>query len=163
MTTLIASKIRDNDGAFFKIFTRGRARLEKFLIENKSLLGIVLQNMSRAQRVPKMSDLFQYLIAQSSAGIDVKPEAAMSHIGVAGRIFDLNTGQASVQVSDDAKSIVFVREAISAALRCPECNGLLHPTKSISYDHILRAKDGGTADANNIQMTHPFCNSAIKN
>ncbi len=163
MTTLITSKIREHDGAFFKIFTRGRSKLEAFLIENKSLLGIILQNMSKSQRVSKMADLFQFLISQASAGVDVTPEAAMSHIGVSGRIFDVNTGEAASHVSDDTKSTVFMRDAITTALKCPECGGLLHPAKSISYDHKLRAKDGGTGSADNIQMMHHYCNSAMKN
>lgn len=162
MANLLASKIRDNDGAFFKIFSRGRAKLEKFLTENKSLLGIVLQNMSKSQRIPKMAELFNFIVTQSAAGNDVTPEAALRHIGVEGRVFDVNTGQPS-HVSDDIKSIVFVREAIATALKCPECKGLLHPTKSVSYDHRLRAKDGGSSDADNVQLLHPYCNSAMKN
>jgi hypothetical protein len=51
VTLLIATKMRNNDGVFFRRFTDGRAKLEKFLVDRKSLIGILLQNMSKAQRV----------------------------------------------------------------------------------------------------------------
>ena len=74
--------------------------------------------------------LFEVPISQASAGVDVTPEAAMSHIGVSGRIFDVNTGEAASHVSDDTKSTVFMRDAITTALKCPECGGLLHIQQS---------------------------------
>jgi HNH endonuclease len=163
LTSLIAEKIRSNDGAFFKAFARGRERLERFLVENKSLLGIILQNMGKGQRVPKMSDLFKFLVAQSSAGLEVKPEAAIEHIGLRGRIFDVTGVQTTPHFTDDTKSMAFVRDAIASALKCPLCKGLLDPKKSVSYDHKIRVADGGTGDLDNVQLVHPYCNSAVKN
>ena len=163
ITSVIVEKIRNNDRAFFKVFSHGRERLERFMIENKSLLGIILQNMSRAQRVSKMADLFKYLVAQSGAGKNVKPEAAIEHIGLRGRIFDVTGIPSSTHFSDDTKSMAFMRDAISTALKCPLCNGLLDPKKSVSYDHKVRRKDGGTGDVTNVQLVHPYCNSAVKN
>ena len=163
ITSVIVEKIRNNDRAFFKIFARGRERLEHFMIDNKSLLGIILQNMSKSQRVPKMADLFKFLVAQSSAGVDVKPEAAIEHIGLRGRIIDVTGVPTSTHFSDDTKSMAFMREAITSALKCPLCNGLLDPKKSVSYDHKVRRADGGTGDLSNVQLVHPYCNSAVKN
>ncbi|MBL7020994.1 MAG: HNH endonuclease [Nitrospinaceae bacterium] len=60
------------------------------------------------------------------------------------------------------KSAVFIKESISTASRCKICNGLIH-RNSISIDHIKRKEDGGTADIDNGQLTHPYCNTGIKN
>ena len=53
MTALITEKIRDNNSSFFKLFTSSRQRVEALLIENKFLIGLALQNMSKLQRVPR--------------------------------------------------------------------------------------------------------------
>ncbi len=34
---------------------------------------------------------------------------------------------------------------------------------SISIDHINRKADGGSGSSDNAQLTHPYCNSTIKN
>lgn len=60
------------------------------------------------------------------------------------------------------KSAVFIKEAITKAPRCKICNGLIH-RNSISIDHIKRKEDGGIASIDNGQLTHPYCNTAIKN
>lgn len=64
--------------------------------------------------------------------------------------------------SQETKSEAFIREARARALRCQICNGLMH-RNSISIDHKIRKQDGGWGDSDNAQLTHPFCNSTIKN
>ena len=41
MCALIAEKLRDNDGRWFREFTLARKKTEEFLIANKSVIGIV--------------------------------------------------------------------------------------------------------------------------
>ena len=64
MVATIQDTIRNNNSGFFKEFTKARRRLEQFLVDNKSLIGIILQNLSKGQRVPKMRDLFVYLVCE---------------------------------------------------------------------------------------------------
>jgi hypothetical protein len=160
MISLITEKLRNNDHQFFKKFTRSRSKLEQFLITNKSLIGIVLQNLGKTQRVPKIRDLFTFLVQEFLTKDLVEPESAMAHIGVSGRIVDVKAMQSNPQISDDTKSMVFVREALKSALRCPICNGLLNPIKSVSYDHKVKVVDGGAGTVSNTQLTHPYCNHA---
>jgi hypothetical protein len=47
MAMLIAEKLRNNDDGYFKKFILARKSMEKFLIDNKSLIGIVLQNLGK--------------------------------------------------------------------------------------------------------------------
>ncbi|WP_082596140.1 DUF262 domain-containing protein [Rhizobacter sp. Root16D2] len=163
MASLLAFHVRNNDGGFFKKFTRARVAVERFLVENKSLIALVQQNMSKAQRVPRMRMLFEYLIDTAAEEKQLIAEDAIAQLGLRGRILDINTLQSSAHFTDESKSMMFVTAALASALRCPICGGYLHPAKSVSYDHVIRRADGGTGDVSNGQMAHPYCNTGIKN
>lgn len=162
MTLLIQEKIRNNDDHFFKKFTKARKLVEQFLIDNKSLLGIVLQNLAKGQRVPKMKELFEFLVNEFQTQDEVKPETAMGRMGLRGRVLDVVAIQAAPTFTDDTKSMLFIKHAIATALRCPICGGLLDPKKSVSYDHIKPVRDGGTGELENAQLAHPYCNHGYK-
>lgn len=68
----------------------------------------------------------------------------------------------SKDFSDETKSSVFITEALEKALRCKICNARIH-TNSISFDHKTRKEDGGLGEIENAQISHPYCNSAVKN
>lgn len=160
MTTLITEKIRNNDHEFFKTFTKARGKVETFLIDNKSLITLLLSNMSKGQRTAKMKDLFNFLVAEVREGRALTSEAAVAQLGLRGRILDVNVSQTSPHISDDTKSLVYVRQALEKAIPCPLCEGLLDPRKSVSYDHITPVRDGGGGSAANTQLVHPYCNSS---
>lgn len=162
MSSLLTEKIRNNDSEFFKRFTRSRRKLEEFLVENKSLITNILQNLGKTQRVPKLRSLFGYLIDSFDRNVSVTPEMAIAHLGLRGRIFDVAGTQTGVTITDETKSMVFVRDAIRTAMRCPICEGLLDSKKSVSYDHKIRVREGGNGDCDNVQMVHPFCNTGVK-
>jgi hypothetical protein len=162
MTMLIQEKIRNNDGHFFKKFTKSRKKIEEFLIENKSLIGIILQNLAKGQRVPRMKELFEFLVAEFQTHDEVKPEAAMSQMGLQGRVLDVVATRSTPAFTDDTKSMLFIKHAIASALRCPICGGLLDPKKSVSYDHIKPVRDGGMGTIENAQLAHPYCNNGYK-
>ncbi len=60
------------------------------------------------------------------------------------------------------KSATFIKEALKNTPKCAICGGLLHKS-SISIDHINRKAEGGLGNSDNAQLTHPYCNSTIKN
>ena len=62
----------------------------------------------------------------------------------------------------DSKSEVFIKEAIKNGLRCAICNGYIHKN-AMTIDHINRKEDGGMGNAENGQITHPYCNTTYKN
>lgn len=162
MVLLVSRKIKDNDGNFFKKFTASREKMEKFLIENKSLIGILLQNMSKQTRVSKMRDLYAFLIDRYQNEGQVKIEEAIEHLGARGRIIDITTAVQSTAFSDDVKSAMFVRKALGNAIKCSVCGGLLDPMKSVSYDHVTPVRAGGTGDPSNGDLVHPYCNQSVK-
>jgi hypothetical protein len=160
---LITEKVRNNDGAFFKKFTKVRGKLEDFLITNKSLINQAFANVNRDARVVRVRDMMISLIDRIAKGETVNVEDLFASIGLTGRILDLQKVVTQTSVSNDTKSAVFIKTALQNASKCPLCDGLLFPTKSVSYDHKVRVRDGGKGERENVQMTHPFCNSAIKN
>jgi hypothetical protein len=162
MTALVSDKLRNNNSGWFRTFTSVRQKIEQFLINNKSTIGLVLQNLSKAQRVPKMRDLFDYLVATAARGESLEIEKAIAQLGITGRILEVDGKQTSPHISDDTKSMLFIRNSIEKALPCPVCNGLLDPKKSVSYDHIDRVRDGGSGHITNVQLVHPYCNTGYK-
>jgi hypothetical protein len=163
MVALVTEKLRYNDDLWFRKFTIARKSLEAFLIENKSLIGIILQNLSRKQRIPKMREMFKFLVAENHAGRVATPTSVMGHLGITGRTYDVAAATTAKLFSDETKSEIFYRQAIKKAHACPICGGLLDVAKSVSYDHIQRLEDGGLGSAENGQMVHPYCNTAMKN
>lgn len=162
MGSLITDKVNNSDDGWFKKFTKARKKLEQFLVDNKSLVSILPQNMSRAQRVPKMRDFFAFLITEINGGKTPSPEDVIAHLGIKGQFLNVTGGEAATRFSDDTKSMVFIQQALASALRCRICGGLLDPSKSISYDHETRVRNGGDGRPENAQLVHPFCNTGVK-
>ena len=162
MVSLIQEKLRNNNHMFFKQFTASRKTVEQFLIDNKSVIGLMVQNLNKGQRAPKVREMFDFLVSTSQSGQAPTIEDTIAHLGIRGRILDANFIQTTPHISDDTKSMVYVREAITKALTCPICHGLLDSNKSVSYDHIDPRRAGGSGDYRNVQLVHPYCNSGSK-
>jgi len=162
MCALVAEKLRNNDKAWFKKFTQARAKVEKFLLENKSVIGVVLQNLGKKTRTPKMAEMFDYLVSETLAGHELEPANIFKLMGLSGKIYDLTIQQRPVHFTEDVKSQIFLRDGIARIQTCPICGGYLDVSKSVSYDHITRVREGGLGTAENGQMVHPYCNTAMK-
>jgi hypothetical protein len=74
-----------------------------------------------------MKELFEFLVAELQSPGEVTIESAIAKLGLRGRILDVNTIQTAPTFSDDTKSMLFIKNAIAVALRCPICGGLLDP------------------------------------
>ena len=68
----------------------------------------------------------------------------------------------SEDFNKNRKSETFLSQAIPGCIKCGICGGIVH-INSTSIDHIVRKSDGGFGNANNGQVTHPFCNTGFKN
>ena len=89
-------------------------------------------------------------------------ETAIGHLGISGTLIDVKVKQTAIRITEETKSALQFREAIETALYCPICKGMLDPRKSVSYDHIVPSRDGGTGDISNVQRVHPYCNTGYK-
>lgn len=162
MASLITSKVMNNDGQFFKNFASVRQKLEDYLIKNKHIITLTFSNINRNTRVVRARDILNSLVNILIKNGAVTTEELLESIGYKGTILDIK-GNVKGKVSDETKSAVLLNTSIIHSPKCPICNRLLHMSKSASYDHIQRVRDGGGSDLDNIQITHPYCNSAIKN
>ncbi|WP_206683205.1 HNH endonuclease [Neptunicella marina] len=79
-----------------------------------------------------------------------------------GKLISGDVQNGSSKISDEQKSKLFINVALNNAITCPICKGYLDVDKSVSYDHIQRVREGGIGVAENIQLSHPYCNQSIK-
>lgn len=160
---LIGRKLVNNDSAFFKKFSGVRAEVERALIEYKDLIATILQRQASSRRNGAYESLLEKLIASTMAGEILTDEWFVETAGVKGKVL---TGRDRVEAagfSDDTKSEAFITLALAGAPRCSICRGYLDTDKSVSYDHQTRARDGRRGGLENLQLTHPYCNQAVKN
>ncbi len=156
---LITDKIRNNDSVWFEKFTKVRADLEKYLIENKAVINQLFTNMNRNARVLKARDMLNALVTTLSAGKRFGNEELFESVGATGTILDIQRTPSRSTFTKETKSQVFLQEALTKTPKCPFCGGLLFPVKSISYDHKTPLSAGGASTAANAQLMHPYCNS----
>lgn len=161
--TLIAEKLANNDKGFFKKFSSIRSKLETILVDHKDLIATILQKNVSGRRVDRYAKLLDQTIGALSAGNEVADSDLVKFAGLDGKILSGGTLGAPKKFSDDAKSQVFIQTALATSVKCPICAGYLDTVKSVSYDHVQRAQDGGVATAKNLQLTHPYCNQSVKN
>ena len=160
--SLIGKKLSNNDQIFFKKFTSVRAKLETILVDQKDLIATILQKHVSAKRVDKYATLLDGIIDQLASQGAVTETTLITLAGLDGKIVIGTSSEATKQFSDDTKSEVFIRVALSSSMKCPLCGGYLDTEKSVSYDHVLKAREGGMGQKNNCQLTHPYCNQSVK-
>lgn len=106
-----------------------------------------------------MRGLFQHLVEQYGKHGDVSPESVIAHLGARGKVYNIVAAQTATQFTDEAKTMILIRQAVPSLMKCPLCSGLLDPAKSVSYDHVQHRREGGTGDVENGRLAHPYCNS----
>jgi len=165
ISVLISRKLVNNDSRFFEKFTAVRSRLEQVLIEHKDLIATVLQKTISKLRVRTYANLIDTLVSvlDSDSGTKLTEADIVMHAGLTGKIITGTTAESGGKFSDDTKSAAFIRMALKSAMKCPVCDGYLDAQKSISYDHKTERAAGGIGSEGNCQLTHPYCNQAVKN
>lgn len=161
MVYLIKGKLLNNDGTFFQKFTERRGGIEDFLIANKPLISQILQQISSRVRTERVAEILDYLV--KTPGNELSIDGVASSARLKGSIVDLREKVEGKSFSETTKSAIVIRQSLSAAMKCPICNGRLEPALSHSFDHIERKEDGGLGDSDNGQLSHPYCNTGYKN
>lgn len=158
---LFATAEKNNNKQFFFKFTDVRAQLEQFLIENKTLMTQLNIATSSKRRRAMWVKLLTAMINHVKAGQPITVEFVIDAAGFTGgdSLAKKNFGTI---ISDEVKSAVFIKNALANPMRCPVCKGVLSQ-KSVSYDHKTPKSQGGKGNEENVQITHPFCNSGYKN
>jgi hypothetical protein len=157
----LADAVRNNNKAWFSQFTDARKRIEKVLVEKKSIINQGLANINSRQRVERVANLISELVRKGANG-KVSDQDVLTFLGLQGRAGSLRIIDAPQGFSDDTKSAIFLQEALKKAMQCNICEGYLDPAKAVSYDHITPRREGGTGRTDNGQLSHPYCNTAVK-
>lgn len=151
----------------FKDFIKVREKFEDILIEYDFAVQQILRHYRDSNKaLPHIKNfylsLMDELLKNDDKDISVKNVLGKEEF----KFIKINETEdftiTSTSFSDETKSSVFITEALNTALRCKICKSRIH-TNSISFDHKHRKEDGGIGDFENAQLTHPYCNSAIKN
>jgi hypothetical protein len=129
---------------------------------NKDLIATILQKHVSSRRVGKYADLLDGLIDRVHSNLAVSETEIVELADLNGKIVTGSNNLAAKDFSDDAKSESFINTALVSSIKCPICKGYLDTEKSVSYDHIVRAREGGLGQALNCQLTHPYCNQSVK-
>jgi Protein of unknown function DUF262 len=161
--TLVGRKLSNNDKIFFQKFTAVRSKLEDILVNHKDLIATILQKHVSPKRVAKYADFLDELIKHLTITGTPTELELVKMSGLDGKVVVGSGSEASKEFSDDVKSEVFINVALRSSIKCPLCNGYLDTEKSVSYDHVVRARDGGLGESSNCYLTHPYCNQSIKN
>ena len=150
----------------FREFTTVRRRFEEFLLKNKLLVNqVTVKYGSGAKGYARLKQLFMYLVECMTKG--QSDEQIVRSLAESIEFSFLQPAEkdqiiAGKDFSPDAKSAIFLRDALKDPLRCGICGGLIH-RNAISIDHVQRKADGGAGSADNGQLTHPYCNTTFKN
>lgn len=158
----ISDHVRNNNKKWFEDFTHSRRKIEDLMVARKSLINQGLANVSSKQRIQRVANLLNVLVAAFKDRESVEDREILTALGLEGNAGNLQIIDAPRGFSDNVKSATFLKDAVEAAMRCKICSGLLNVSKSVSYDHKEPARDGGLGTKNNAQLVHPFCNSGIK-
>lgn len=149
----------------FPWFIKHRANFERFLLANKTLINqLTLKHGSGLKGYKQVKDFFLFVLERmdESGKLDEVVQALQADPAYA--FLDFNSKYADSEnssFSDTTKSAAFLRDAIKQPLSCQICGGLIH-FNSIQVDHIQRKADGGLGTVSNAQLTHPYCNSTVK-
>lgn len=151
----------------FKAFTDIREKFEDALIKYDFVLQQILRHYRGASKaIPHFKEFYSILMDKlktndiDTAIKEIEKSKKFKFIKLSdGR---QNTESESEDFSREAKSAIFMTEALKNAVRCKICNARIH-RNAISIDHIERKQDGGLGTFDNGQLTHPYCNSRYKN
>lgn len=150
-----------------KEFAAVREKLETFLVENRALVNQVVRKFgTKSSGRKNLLQFYKSVLALLYQGESVETvvfellkQDAYSYLQPEEVPY---ARPGTSKVSTQVKSGVVLDQLLQTVVRCPICGGAV-PAQGISIDHKTRRRDGGSGAADNAQVTHPFCNTGIKN
>lgn len=149
----------------FIAFTEHRYAFEELLLKYKHFINEIARKYGSGHRgLAALSKLFRYLFEGVKTGhteVEIVPVLIEDErLKFLKPIIDVDKGT-KTKFPSERKSAVFLKQALDKALRCEICKARVHKN-SMNIDHILRREDGGNANVENGQVTHPYCNHGYK-
>ncbi|MCW1916321.1 HNH endonuclease [Luteolibacter sp. GHJ8] len=150
----------------FRDFTRIRRKFESFLLDHRILVNqVTVKYGSGSKGYARLHQLLYWIVERFINGYE--ESAILKEMALDSRFSYLQPAErpqlsGRQDFDSESKSAVFLRDALRDPLRCSICGGLIH-LNGISIDHVVRKSDGGKGSPDNGQLTHPYCNTTIKN
>ena len=149
----------------FNKFTDIREIFEEYIFKRKNISNQVTTKYgSGLKGYIHLKNIYLYIIKNILGGTtkksDIDSVITISYPYL--KLSDFGEKPKTKDFSSKSKSEVFLRDATKNASKCKICGGLIH-INSITIDHIKRKEDGGLGNADNGQLTHPYCNTTYKN
>jgi hypothetical protein len=156
-----------------RAFTNGRANFEAFLLANKQFITqIVHKHGSGARSLGWILNLYLFVLERLLEGkkpdeivIALKADNDFSFLSHEALPPAKDVGEdvgSGKRLGRKTKSAAFLREAVDGAVKCSICDAMVH-RNSMSFDHVERKREGGSAIVSNVGVSHPYCNSTFKN
>jgi hypothetical protein len=167
-----AERKRNSKSRIFQNFSSIRDKFEDFLLEYKIFITQATINVgSGLKSYKKLSELFEFIIdnllnSVSSANIlaAIKADQRFAFVKVfeAENIYEEERNIPGSKPPKETVIAVAINTFLKARILCPICGG--HATfESYNIDHIKTIRDKGTAEFDNLQMGHFYCNSEKEN
>jgi hypothetical protein len=152
----------------FKEFTRVRRDFEDFFIAHKNFVNQIQRKFgSGAKSFDWIKLLYRKALdamwsGERGSGVfeAIRRDTSFSFLAIVA-LETLQTTPPGRRFDRATKSAAFLREALANPVRCAICGAMVH-MNSIHVDHIDRRREGGAANLENAQLSHPYCNSTYK-
>lgn len=151
-------------------FTEVRRDFEEFIVRHKEAMSLIIHKFGTGKRsLPWLKKYYESILSglwdrknldEIQATFAANPDFAFITAPRPSGIRD-ESQKTKRTLSAGTKTAAFFASALPAGTRCGICGALVHKN-SVTFDHIVRAQDGGKADMNNAQPTHPYCNTGYK-
>jgi len=147
-------------------FIKIRSSFEEFIISNRTLLNQIVRKFgTKSSGKTHLSTFYKTVlttIEEGKSGLEIVEvliqNKSLSYLQPSENPYETaSPNRHSAQV----KSGVVIKGLLDSCPRCAICEGLV-PRQAISIDHIERRQDGGSSRSNNLQVTHPYCNTGFK-
>lgn len=147
-------------------FVERRARLEQFIIGYRTLLNQIVRKFgTKDSGKGHLRAFYEKVFAAIDAG---KSDAEIVEVLTTDKSFTYlqptespYAGVSPTRYSAQVKSGLVMTGLLEHAPRCAICKGLV-PSQAISVDHKKDRSEGGESDLENLQLTHPYCNTGYK-
>ena len=151
-------------------FTRVRNRLEGYLHANKLFVSLTISRLgSGARSLSRIANLYWSIFEGMHQGlsdadlfeafIERDDFIHLKQSKIPPPTFDREVSKRGA--SRESKSAAFIRTALENPIRCDICKAPIH-SNSVTFDHVIRIKDGGDNQSDNLRPSHPYCNSGFK-
>lgn len=151
------------------VFILSRKKIEDYLFQNKVFISLTVTKLgSGARSLGRLSEMYWQIykgFAEGLANDEVSEklftDTRFNHLLQAKNPPPRVTRGKSGKMSGATKSAIGLRDGYANVTRCGICGAPTH-FRAVTADHKTRRSEGGTADMDNGQMAHPYCNSGFK-